>query len=1232
MKKINIVSSFYYKLALLLKQIFFYALIFFLPPFLYNFAYDYYFEITNYHFKFFLCVRTFIFISTFFISYFLTPPRKLTKLERREQRKLKKKLKKKRKKKKFGLYHFCLTFLLFFSQNIDLIEAIVILHHPLFYYRLLILKFTSQIILLKTLLLKHLKRALMKNLFFESCSQLQFKETLNLINVRIKDNLTNEGQFIRINPSSKIKTLVEFVEKIYDKNYTNIRYKGKSLMSQSVQDLLLWDDYQIHDNSEIEVILETLDGGARRKNKTFKKRTFKCQGNCEKFWPKNYLCLCGYCKECRAKFLGCNCCRHIGCKRCFHCGNCPDCQKDIFFGKKEKCSYCSQNEDIRERDYNDKTLQKRSLQKQIPSPNNYENNNNNLPPLPYFSYPSFPILDYGTRKDFPNLTDSRWISFQCCVFWDFCFANNLKVYPTLTNKFFLKNKFANIFNLQDLWDRYNQNEISVSNFLLNSQSIEQELNDKNLCANAFCENLEKQFITPLVDSIILFNQDWPQFTLTDILEQIIYRLNNSHSFFVEQSFFHPILFRFSIQAFKSSSDVLNMVQNDIFLSPREKKDHIHQTLFSLLFTNPTKLKNEELHEIFGISKHLIKESLMHINDFKLGKVKTLKREYKPRQIFDQKTFDLIDEFYKLISIPWEGTRMASGRLENGMREKHHVHFLHKPLMETYYHFCFHPDFGPKCRTVNNKRKIPKPSLFFQRKPYWIKPHPDVRTGFCSLCLKMNAYVETFQKIVKENCECNDVKCPTFKHEYDCCRILHPETKLCQQCEKCCCKECSECKVSELTRSTSQFMKILSCNAHQIGGIDYPQLDCFMNPKTCACSVCHLSCFEDILKNFCPKLSNNIDWSKQVKTKDWKKEEVLTTKKPFKVWVLESKEINVYDFLEDFEKFLNKNQGFVWHYHMHNLQRYHYNQMIKNFQNGVYGDDVIMAVIDWAESYVIKDSTKLSGAQFFTNKKGQIHGLIEFSNSGGKFVSCSNFIFSNQNIRKDPANSVGDVKKMILGHLKKNKNLKVVHIFSDGSTKEFLNRKTFGNLKKLSKELKIKIIWNFFGNNHGKNLCDSEFARLKIKLDREFVDWLKENDLEKFSKTAEGITKFCKEKLNEWSCNGEQVKQRGFHFRKFNEEPFEDFEALKNVKSYRCVMWDEEGNFYRRNNSCSCEACVVRPLTSTSSECPHNLSGSWTLEEIFPINIDNLLNSDSHEINSETPDDNSDLEVMSGDEE
>ena len=134
---------------------------------------------------------------------------------------------------------------------------------------------------------------------------------------------------------------------------------------------------------------------------------------------------------------------------------------------------------------------------------------------------------------------------------------------------------------------------------------------------------------------------------------------------------------------------------------------------------------------------------------------------------------------------------------------------------------------------------------------------------------------------------------------------------------------------------------------------------------------------------------------------------------------------------------------------------------------------------------------------------------------------------------------------------------------------------------------------------GKNLCDSEFARLKIKLDREFVAWLKENE-EQFTKNAAGIHEFCEKKLKEWSCNGEQVKERKYHLREDNEEEFEDFVPLKNVKCYRCVMWDQEGNFYRRNNSCSCEACVVRPLnSSTPTECLHNLSGPWTFEDVFP---------------------------------
>jgi hypothetical protein len=1262
MKTFNLVYCFYFKLFLQLKQTLLHTLLLFIPPLFYNLAYNYYFEITNYHLKIFLYVYVFTLIITLCMLCYVTP-RKLTKVEKRRNKKLKKKY----KKKSFVTY-FCLTFLLLFFENIFFItETIVILcfHYPAFYNGILLLQISSRMVLLNKLLIEYLKLFLIK--------KFQSNETLDLINLRIKDNLSLNSQFIQINPSANIETLIQFVETIYGKNYTNIRFGPKSLISERVQKLLLWNDYQMHDNSEIEVILATLDGGAKKKKSV--KPMIQCQGLCNQFFSKGYLCLCGYCQNCRTQILKCKCCHHNNRKRCLHCGKCPPCQKKM----KKKCIYCYQNEDIRERDYNEKTSQNNFLQTQIPSPDNYDNNISNPPsedirerdyneknsqknsfqtqipspdnfannisnPPSTCCYPKFPILDYGEQTNFMHLTNSQWISFQCILFWNYCLRNNLKVYPTLTNTHFLKKKFENILSkqkIEDLWLNYKHNQISLVHFLPTSKLSAHEL-ENNLCTNTSSANLTNQFINSLVNSIILFHtENNKKFSLTYVLEQIVFKLNQTHPSYVRESFFHPDLFRFAFEALKSSSEVLKIVQNDESLSLREKNAHVHQFLFSMLLNNPSQIKIHEFPEFFHISKYLIDASLTHIIDFKLGKVKTFKREPKPRKVFSDHTFELIQKFYETYSIPWEGKRTATRLLENGEKETHHVYFLPKPFIETYFYFRVHDDYGGECTDANGKKKIPGESLFRQKQPYWIKPHPDVRTGYCPLCMKMDAYVRTFQKIVKDNCDCKNVKCPTFMHENDCDRMFFSETKLCEQCTTCCCETCSECNSSKFLKpSTSEFMKFLNCNTHQIDNYDYPKIECIMNPKNCSCSSCRLTSFEDILEHFCPKLSENIDYQFDVKTKDWKKEEVKTTKKkPFEVWVLESKKQNVFDFLEDFKTFLNKNQGFIWHYHMHNLQRYHYNTMISNIQNGKYGDSVMMAVIDWAESYIIKDGPKLSGQQFYKNKKGQIHGLVEFSYFAGEFHSCSNFFFSDQNIRKDPANSVGDVKKLILDQLNENKNLKIVHVFSDGSTKEFLNRKMFGNLKKLSKELGITIIWNYFGNNHGKNLCDSEFARLKTKLDREFVDFLKEN--KKFTKDAGGIAEFCKNKLKMWSCNGNQVKERKFHVRPNNEEVFEDYKPLKDVKNYRCVMWDQNGNFYRKYNSCSCEACVVRPLDPTTpSKCTHKLSGTWKLETLYKnttntdqdsnISDDILMSSPSQESALETPDDNSDFEVMLGD--
>ncbi len=82
---------------------------------------------------------------------------------------------------------------------------------------------------------------------------------------------------------------------------------------------------------------------------------------------------------------------------------------------------------------------------------------------------------------------------------------------------------------------------------------------------------------------------------------------------------------------------------------------------------------------------------------------------------------------------------------------------------------------------------------------------------------------------------------------------------------------------------------------------------------------------------------------------------------------------------------------------------------------------------------------------------------------------SHFVLSEQSVPKNAELSVQEITRV----LKKRfggKDIDTLLVWSDGSTKEFLNATMGGNMGKFAKELGIKIVWIFFANNHGKNLC------------------------------------------------------------------------------------------------------------------------------------------------------------------
>jgi len=900
-------------------------------------------------------------------------------------------------------------------------------------------------------------------------------------------------------------------------------------------------------------------------------------------------------------------------KRCQEHGSCFECMKSNLI---KKCS-CHLAE---------KPKRKRSKRLQNKKKTKLENNNNNISTPPPISYLSYPILDHGSRKFFSHLTDSDWIKFQAILFWNFCSVNNLKTNPSTTYFIFFKSytNIENIFKyyeMEFLWSSYKDNKISSSQFFFNNiNSSPPTFSQTTYFSEPISSSSQEQFIKPLVNKIILFYQQNPSINLNTILTKIISTMYDSYPEFVKQSLENPILFSLSLRCLKSISKSLELSKNDPKMSYREKNDYLHTLLFSILLNGSTIIEREELKNFFNTSDHLMNASLKHINNFKLGLTSSVNRSFESTEIFPSFTVHLVKDFWEKFSIAWEGRKLATRRLENGMKETHQVHFIPSSFDEFYEYFLNHPNYGKRCVDIHGNHRTPKETFFRDLKPFFIRSHPDVRTGYCPLCMKMKEYLKTFLRILKNDCNCNKKNCPNgFRHFFECNRILNSEGE-CTQCKQCYCELCLTCKVDDLKESITKFLNELTCVENEIGGMQFPNINCLINSKKNSCPSCDISSFEVLLTKCCPSVSENLDYSTNVTTKEWKKKCIETTKSHYNMFALETKTLNIFDFLEKFHTFLTEKRGFIWHFYVNKAQRFAYNQMIDNIMVGYYGERVMMCVADWAFNFTFTNGKKLSSREFFSTQKCQIFGVVDFNFFENEFESCSKFILSDQKIKKNASNSVDDIKNVILNRKKKNENINVAHCWSDGSTSEFMNRKMFGNMPKIASELGFLIVWHFFANNHGKNICDSEFSRFKEWLRRFFIKF----GLGK-SKSAELVLDFCEQKKASWKCGGKQIKSRNFEVRSDDASNFEDFEPVGDTKMYRCLAFDKDGKVYRRYLSCSCKSCATDPLAG----CPNyeTLCGQWELVEMKSLAHGAIIVDSVCDEKFEHPDYDSDVGMM-----
>ena len=100
---------------------------------------------------------------------------------------------------------------------------------------------------------------------------------------------------------------------------------------------------------------------------------------------------------------------------------------------------------------------------------------------------------------------------------------------------------------------------------------------------------------------------------------------------------------------------------------------------------------------------------------------------------------------------------------------------------------------------------------------------------------------------------------------------------------------------------------------------------------------------------------------------------------------------------------------------------------------------------------------------------------------GEEISLLYFDVISDNLKHD-GSAVKVFLNRLASHLSTNyPHVKCLHIWSDGCGVQYKSRLPMLNMSK-NFEIPQKVIWNFFGSRHGKNMSDGESAVVKSHLD------------------------------------------------------------------------------------------------------------------------------------------------------
>jgi len=133
------------------------------------------------------------------------------------------------------------------------------------------------------------------------------------------------------------------------------------------------------------------------------------------------------------------------------------------------------------------------------------------------------------------------------------------------------------------------------------------------------------------------------------------------------------------------------------------------------------------------------------------------------------------------------------------------------------------------------------------------------------------------------------------------------------------------------------------------------------------------------------------------------------------------------------------------------------------------------------------------------------------------------------------------------------------------------------------------MWTYFGENHGKNVCNGLFARLKSKGRADIASQ------KLIVSSEEGFFNYCQENLvpDKWKIYGE-LTDRKFHFVSNVKQIQNDGKLIyprNEIKKFRCYT-SYNGKLMRKRYACFCSAFL------SGHDCEHaEVAGYW---EIFRL--------------------------------